>query len=158
MAAAATIKFVVFMITISMALTVLLTMKHPNFYGNSSSDIDVPSSSAEEMHDEDVLVMPFKRASRFLAEERNPRAADHCHKDNEVCTLQGTNSTCCNNKCMDLSTDKKNCGACKKKCKYTETCCRGECVDITYDKRHCGECNNACSPGGYCIYGLCDYA
>lgn len=141
----------------SMALTVLLTMKHLSFNEKSSSDnIDVPS---KKLNDEDVVVMPWKRVNRFLAEEKNPRAADHCHKDNQVCNLQGTNSTCCNNKCMDLSTDKKNCGACKNKCKYTETCCRGECVDVTYDKRHCGECNNACSsPGGYCIYGLCDYA
>ncbi|KAH0673170.1 hypothetical protein KY284_024257 [Solanum tuberosum] len=35
---------------------------------------------------------PLKRkivASRFLAEQekpKNPRAADHCHKDNEICT------------------------------------------------------------------------
>lgn len=154
--AATTIRVIVFVTTMSMALTVLLTMQHLNFDKISSSgNIDV---SSKKSNDDEVVVMPFKRVNRFLAEEKNPRAADHCHKDNEVCTLQGTNSTCCNNKCMDLSTDKKNCGACKNKCKYTETCCRGECVDITYDKRHCGECNNACSPGGYCIYGLCDYA
>ncbi|XP_074348358.1 uncharacterized protein LOC141687097 [Apium graveolens] len=154
--AATTIKVIVFVTTMSMALTVLLTMKHLSFDTKSSSDtIDVPS---RESNDDEVLVMPFKRVNRFLAEEKNPRAADHCNKDNEVCTLQGTNSTCCNNKCMDLSSDNKNCGACKNKCKYTETCCRGECVDVTYDKRHCGECNNRCSPGGYCIYGLCDYA
>ncbi|KAK1360840.1 stigma-specific STIG1-like protein 2 [Heracleum sosnowskyi] len=153
---ATTVRVIVFVTMMSMALTALLTMKHLSFDGKSSSDnIDVPS---KESNDDEVLVMPFKRVNRFLAEEKNPRAADHCHKDNEVCSLQGTNSTCCNNKCMDLSTDKKNCGACKNKCKYTETCCRGECVDVTYDKRHCGECNNACSPGGYCIYGLCDYA
>ena len=142
------IQIIVFMMTISMALTVLLTMNHPSFYEKSGS----------AQKDGDLLVMPLKRVNRFLGEEKNPRAADHCHKDNQVCNLQGTNSTCCNNKCMDLSTDKNNCGACKNKCKYTETCCRGECVDVTYDKRHCGECNNACSPGGYCIYALCDYA
>ena len=156
--AASMIKVVVCMMAISTALTVLLTMKDSGFHGKSSSNIDISSTSAKETNAEDVLVTPFKRVNRFLAEERNPRAADHCHKDYEVCTLQGTNSTCCNNKCLDLATDKKNCGACKKKCKYTDTCCRGECVDTTYDKRHCGECNNRCSPGGYCIYGLCDYA
>nr|GEW93422.1 stigma-specific Stig1 family protein [Tanacetum cinerariifolium] len=105
-----------------------------------------------------VNVFP-KRVSRFLAETKNPRAADHCNKDNEICYyLEGKNSTCCNNKCMDLSEDKHNCGACKNKCKFTSSCCRGECVNLAYDKRHCGSCGNKCMPGGYCIYGLCNYA
>ncbi|KAI7751051.1 hypothetical protein M8C21_013638 [Ambrosia artemisiifolia] len=99
-------------------------------------------------------------ASRFLADKQpNPRAADHCNKDDEICyVLEGKNSTCCNNKCMDLSEDKHNCGACKKKCKFTNSCCDGECVNLAYDKRHCGSCGNKCMPGGYCIYGLCNYA
>ncbi|KAK9057184.1 hypothetical protein SSX86_024551 [Deinandra increscens subsp. villosa] len=105
-------------------------------------------------------VKPFpKRVSRFLAENNNPRAADHCKKDDEICfALEGKNSTCCNNKCMDLSEDKHNCGACKNKCKFTSSCCRGECVNLAYDKRHCGSCGNKCMPAGYCIYGLCNYA
>ncbi|KAH8519083.1 hypothetical protein H0E87_000776 [Populus deltoides] len=42
------------------------------------------------MHDGKEL-MPSKRLSRFLAAEKNPRAADHCNKDNEICQiLQGT--------------------------------------------------------------------
>ncbi|KAK4716783.1 hypothetical protein R3W88_015121 [Solanum pinnatisectum] len=103
-------------------------------------------------------------ASRFLAEQekpKNPRAADHCHKDNEICTtleIGSTNTTCCNNKCIDLLYDDHNCGACKKKCPFTETCCRGECVNLSFDKRHCGYCNNRCMTGGYCFYGMCDYA
>ncbi|KAF5773896.1 putative stigma-specific protein Stig1 [Helianthus annuus] len=98
--------------------------------------------------------------SRFLADQQpNPRAADHCNKDDEICyVLEGKNSTCCNNKCMDLSEDKHNCGACKKKCKFTNSCCDGGCVNLAYDKRHCGSCGNKCMPGGYCIYGLCNYA
>ncbi|GFQ06229.1 hypothetical protein PHJA_002766900 [Phtheirospermum japonicum] len=109
-------------------------------------------------------VASYKRpVSRFLQQgAANPRAADHCNKDNEVCNhiLAGTgrNATCCNNKCVDLGYDDKNCGACKKKCAFTEWCCNGECVNLAYDKRHCGSCNNRCMPGGYCIYGMCDYA
>ncbi|CAF1895190.1 unnamed protein product [Brassica napus] len=109
------------------------------------------------------------RPSRFLAEKvdnghgpkaRNPNAADHCHKEPEICSSSyystGANSTmaCCNNKCMDLSTDDKNCGACKNKCKFGQTCCRGQCVYVAYDKRHCGECNHRCELGEFCIYGL----
>ncbi|KAE8704343.1 Stigma-specific STIG1-like protein 2 [Hibiscus syriacus] len=70
-------------------------------------------------------LMP-KRVSRFLQQEvRNPRAADHCHKDEEVCYVQdGSTSICCNNKCVYLATDAHNCGACKRKCKFTQVCCR----------------------------------
>ncbi|KAG2310623.1 hypothetical protein Bca52824_022180 [Brassica carinata] len=130
-----------------------------------------------------ALKYPFKdhtsqgavkiRPSRFLAEKvnqgqgpkaRNPNAADHCQKDPEICSSSyystGANSTmaCCNNKCMDLSTDDKNCGACKNKCKFGQTCCRGQCVYVSYDKRHCGECNHRCKLGELCVYGLCNYA
>ncbi|CAH8381883.1 unnamed protein product [Eruca vesicaria subsp. sativa] len=113
------------------------------------------------------------RPSRFLAQKvdqgqgpkaRNPNAADHCHKEPEICSSSyystGANSTmaCCNNKCMDLSTDDKNCGACKNKCKFGQTCCRGQCVYVAYDKRHCGECNHRCELGELCVYGLCNYA
>ncbi|XVF57502.1 hypothetical protein PTKIN_Ptkin06aG0210500 [Pterospermum kingtungense] len=106
-------------------------------------------------------IVPTKRVSRFLQQQaRNPRAADHCHKDEEVCYLQsnGYNSTCCNNKCVDLATDDHNCGACKNKCKFTQVCCRGECVYTSFDKRHCGACNHRCDPGEYCVYGMCNYA
>ncbi|CAN6976405.1 unnamed protein product [Brassica oleracea var. botrytis] len=60
------------------------------------------------------------RPSRFLAQKdvegqepkaRNRNAAERCNKDSEICCSTGANSTmaCCNSKCMDLSTDKKNC-------------------------------------------------
>ncbi|GMJ10300.1 hypothetical protein like AT1G50720 [Hibiscus trionum] len=106
------------------------------------------------------LLSDFKRVSRFLQQgERNPRAADHCHKDEEVCYIQdGATSTCCNNKCVFLATDDHNCGACKRKCKFTQVCCRGECVYISLDKRHCGGCNHRCKTGEYCVYGMCNYA
>uniref|UniRef100_A0A1J3IZH0 Stigma-specific STIG1-like protein 1 n=1 Tax=Noccaea caerulescens TaxID=107243 RepID=A0A1J3IZH0_NOCCA len=115
------------------------------------------------------------RPSRFLAQKvdegqgpkaRNPNAADHCNKDPEICSSSfysaGANSTmaCCNNKCMDLSADDNNCGACKIKCKFGQTCCRGQCVYMAYDKRHCGECNHSCGDDHrkFCVYGLCNYA
>ncbi|XP_061363907.1 stigma-specific STIG1-like protein 1 [Gastrolobium bilobum] len=151
---------VIFIIAITMALSITLTMKSlnkeetvkPAFVHN-----DLPSSE-QPLIRKNKIVLPSKRVSRFLAQ--NPNAADHCNKDNEVCNLIGANnnSTCCNNKCMDLGYDMHNCGACKKKCKYTETCCRGQCVDTNFDKRHCGECNHRCELGQYCVFGMCDYA
>ncbi|GER27827.1 stigma-specific Stig1 family protein [Striga asiatica] len=102
-------------------------------------------------------------AARFLQQRaKNRKAADHCNRENEICSylsgVTGQNTTCCNNKCIDINYDHNNCGGCKRKCAFTETCCRRECVDLAYDKRHCGYCNHRCMPGGYCIYGMCDYA
>lgn len=144
---------VIFIIAITMALSIALTMK-----GISQEEATKAPFVQPLTHDENKIVLPSKRLSRFLA-QTHPRPADHCHKDNEICYLLGfKNSTCCNNKCMDLGYDHHNCGACKKKCKFTETCCRGQCVDTNFDKRHCGRCNNKCEDGQYCVYGLCDYA
>ncbi|XP_010536680.1 PREDICTED: stigma-specific STIG1-like protein 1 [Tarenaya hassleriana] len=101
---------------------------------------------------------------RFLSQTekptRNPNAADHCHKNPEICSSYGGNATaaCCNNKCVDLSYDDKNCGACKNRCKFSQTCCRGQCVYLAYDKRHCGQCTRRCPAGDFCVYGLCNYA
>ncbi|KAL9996458.1 putative stigma-specific protein Stig1 [Helianthus debilis subsp. tardiflorus] len=141
---------IIFMVSITLTIATTLTMfistPTPTPTGTPSPSTTTPFSARPK--------------SRFLAEKQpNPRAADHCKKDDEICyILEGKNSTCCNNKCMDLSEDKHNCGACKKKCKFTSSCCKGECVNLAYDKRHCGSCGNKCMPGGYCIYGLCNYA
>ncbi|KAK7387111.1 hypothetical protein VNO78_27623 [Psophocarpus tetragonolobus] len=153
----------IFVIAITMALSIALTMKtltqeeaKPSFVHH---DIDLPSSSSQPTFHQKNLLLPSKRVNRFLAQVRNPNAADHCRKDHEICTLVGVkNSTCCNNKCIDVGYDMHNCGACKYKCKFTKTCCRGQCVDINFDKRHCGECNHRCEVGKYCVYGMCGYA
>ncbi|KAK1440212.1 hypothetical protein QVD17_06037 [Tagetes erecta] len=140
---------VIFMITVTTAIAIAIATAL-TFTANSDN---------QETSLTGPPVVNTKRVSRFLAENKNPRAADHCKKDDEICyVLEGKNSTCCNNKCMDLSEDKHNCGACKKKCKFTHSCCNNECVNLAYDKRHCGSCGNKCMPGGYCIYGLCNYA
>ncbi|XP_027344201.1 stigma-specific STIG1-like protein 1 [Abrus precatorius] len=157
---------VIFIIAITMALSITLTMKSitqeetkPTFVHH-----DLPSHEQQPLilplsHHQKNVLLPPKRVNRFLAQIKNPNAADHCHKDNEICSLIGVkNSTCCNNKCIDVGYDKHNCGACKKKCKFTEICCRGQCVDINFDKRHCGACNHRCERSQYCIYGFCDYA
>ncbi|XVE80425.1 hypothetical protein DITRI_Ditri14bG0138500 [Diplodiscus trichospermus] len=145
-------------IAVTFAITIALAMKSIGFAEEkpaSSNLIDASTTFPEAQ----PLSMPSKRVSRFLQQAKNPRAADHCNKDEEVCYVQGgNNSTCCNNKCVDLVTDNNNCGACKRKCKFTEVCCRGECINISFDKRHCGACNHRCKPGEYCVYGMCNYA
>ena len=146
---------IIFMIAITMAVVISLSMTNISEKEKDSPPLHRTDDSGTSSR---VLEMPSKRASRFLAEQANPRAADQCKKDNEVCdTSHGTNSTCCSNKCVYLQTDKKYCGTCKNKCKYTQSCCRGQCVYLFMDKRHCGKCNNRCKKGGDCIFGMCNY-
>ncbi|MFS7913877.1 putative stigma-specific protein Stig1 [Helianthus anomalus] len=129
-----------------------------------SSTTPLPSTTSignnqDTTPNESLVVRPFlKRAGRLLAENMNLRSTDHCNKHNELChTVEGKNSTCCNTECIDMSHDKHNGGACKKKCKFKSTFCRGWCVDLAYDKRNCGSCGNKCMPGSHCIYGVCNY-
>ncbi|XP_057728782.1 stigma-specific STIG1-like protein 3 [Arachis stenosperma] len=159
----------IFAIAITMALSIaLITMNGINQLEEVKSSLDQQQQQPLIHDGENEIVLPSKRLNRFLAEypddknPRNPKAADHCKRDNELCYLMGydrNTTACCNNKCMDLGYDKQNCGACKQKCKkYTDSCCRGECVNTNFDKRHCGGCNNRCEKGQYCVYGLCGYA
>ncbi|XVE50698.1 hypothetical protein DITRI_Ditri01bG0184200 [Diplodiscus trichospermus] len=145
---------IILTIALTIAMTIALAMK------NTAAAEEKPPLATFPKASQPLQPMASKRVSRFLQQgTRNPRAADHCHKDEEVCYVQGgQNPTCCNNKCVDLATDNHNCGACKRKCRFTEVCCRGECVYLSFDKRHCGACNHRCNPGEYCVYGMCNYA
>ncbi|GAB4849624.1 hypothetical protein Ancab_004418 [Ancistrocladus abbreviatus] len=153
----------IFMAAITMAMVLAISMHTRMVFKASENSASTPTT--KRALNKQKILLPSKRVSRFLAADggvppdfRNPRAASHCRKDNEICPIEyGNNTSCCNNKCLDLRYDNKNCGICKAKCKYTETCCRGECVDLAYDKRHCGVCNHRCELGQYCIYGMCDY-
>ncbi|KAL2944681.1 Stigma-specific STIG1-like protein 3 [Bienertia sinuspersici] len=149
------------LIAITMAIAIAISSTYNNQQLDSTQNIE---DDIEVERNDTLLVLPSKRVSRFLTENydhhgRSLKPADHCHKDNEVCDSRyGKNFHCCGNKCFDLSIDKKHCGSCKNKCKFTYDCCNGQCVEKAYDKRHCGKCNNKCLKGQYCVYGMCDYA
>ncbi|XP_057755345.1 stigma-specific STIG1-like protein 1 [Arachis stenosperma] len=82
-----------------------------------------------------------------------------CNKYPRVCRVAGSQGPdCCHKKCVNVSTDRNNCGRCGKKCKYSQLCCKGKCVNHMVDKHHCGICGNKCSKGDSCIYGICSYA
>ena len=100
----------------------------------------------------------LRGAGRFLAQTL-PRATMTCNKYPRVCRTKGSpGPDCCNKKCINVMTDKLNCGVCGKKCKYSEICCKGKCLNPLFDKKHCGSCNNKCKKGTTCVYGMCNYA
>ncbi|KAG2688363.1 hypothetical protein I3760_09G092800 [Carya illinoinensis] len=95
---------------------------------------------------------------RFLSEIK-PRVPMTCDKYPRVCRAKGsTGPDCCKKKCVNVMTDRLNCGKCGKKCKYSELCCKGQCVNPRSDRKHCGSCGNKCKKGSLCVYGMCSYA
>jgi hypothetical protein len=79
-------------------------------------------------------------------------------------------TTACMARCVDLSSDRVNCGACgttcmagqlctggmcAPRCADTQTSCGGVCVDTQVDPAHCGGCGIQCGPGYACAAGIC---
>ena len=60
---------------------------------------------------------------------------------------------CGGSTCLDLKTDKANCGMCGNAC--TDVCCNGSCVDSTSDNANCGGCGSACMNGNTCCSSSC---
>ncbi|KAG2268152.1 hypothetical protein Bca52824_062707 [Brassica carinata] len=105
------------------------------------------------------------RYGRLIASTRGRKgwsrtsAAMTCDKSPRVCRLKGSlGRACCRKRCVDLRTNKLNCGRCGKSCQYSEICCNGYCVNPMFDKRHCGGCFKKCNKGRSCAYGMCSYA
>ncbi|XP_006343044.1 protein STIG1 [Solanum tuberosum] len=77
----------------------------------------------------------------------------------KTCKRLSEHRTCCFNYfCVDLFTNRFNCGSCGLVCIVGTRCCGGICVDIKKDNGNCGKCYNVCSPGQNCSFGLCVYA
>nr|XP_011457947.1 PREDICTED: stigma-specific STIG1-like protein 1 [Fragaria vesca subsp. vesca] len=115
----------------------------------SDEDNDLPATLSQ-------MKTSLRGASRFLATRATTTT---CDKNPKVCKAAGSvGRDCCKKKCVDLKTDRVNCGKCGKKCKYSEICCKGKCLKSMSDKKNCGSCNNKCKKGSSCVYGMCSYA
>ncbi len=55
----------------------------------------------------------------------------------------GNGALCCNNACIDGTTN-LNCGSCGHKCINNTTCCGNACLDLTTDPSNCGSCGHLC--------------
>ncbi|KAJ4842767.1 hypothetical protein Tsubulata_013392 [Turnera subulata] len=125
---------------------------HDDGAGDENSDIPWPDEDQER-------VPTLRGTSRFLARTTTTRDVMLCDKYPKVCRIRGSpGPDCCKKKCVDMKTDRLNCGKCGKKCKYSELCCKGKCVNPRSDKKNCGGCNNKCKKGSVCAYGMCSYA
>uniref|UniRef100_A0A7N0RF90 Stigma-specific Stig1 family protein n=1 Tax=Kalanchoe fedtschenkoi TaxID=63787 RepID=A0A7N0RF90_KALFE len=135
----------------------------------SATDSELPLSSNESdgEHDdegeegEEVLGL-LRGPGRSLLSHHHHH--DHhkkktCNKYPRICWKRGSpGRACCKKKCVNVFTDRRNCGWCGHKCRFSEICCKGKCVNPKWDKRHCGGCNVKCKKGRKCEYGMCSYA
>ena len=61
----------------------------------------------------------------------------------------------CNNRCVNLHRNERNCGRCGHRCASNKTCCGGNCRNLQTNERHCGSCSNRCAEGQECVDGVC---
>ncbi|KAJ1428715.1 Stigma-specific protein Stig1 [Sesbania bispinosa] len=109
---------------------------------------------------EEPVANSLRGTNRFLSQKNNHRsAALTCDKYPKICHIKGSvGPDCCNNKCVNFTTDRFNCGRCGKKCSFGKICCEGKCVNPRTNEKHCGRCGNKCDNRGSCVYGMCSYA
>ncbi|KAM2912635.1 hypothetical protein FF1_005249 [Malus domestica] len=138
-----------------------------NFHDDHIEDVEMQTSTVAEATtlpetpDEAEATTSLRGVSRFLYNRHKTIALPSYTCDNFPRICRAKNSLgpdCCKKKCVDVKTDRYNCGICGYRCKYTEICCRGKCVNASFDKRHCGGCNQKCKKGDFCVYGMCHYA
>ena len=66
----------------------------------------------------------------------------------------GVLNTCCNNTCVDITSDTNNCNGCGLACSGSNTCCSSSCTDtMGTDVNNCGGCGVTCA--GTCTNGQC---
>ncbi|MCB9602988.1 MAG: hypothetical protein H6722_26735 [Sandaracinus sp.] len=110
---------------------------------------------------------PLPDAGRIDSGATDAGTRDSGVVDADLCGVCG-DAACCSGSCVDLASDRSNCGACGNVCLADETCelgactprCEeptvwcGACVDVSDDPDHCGACGRRC-PTGLCEAGVC---
>ncbi|GER34533.1 stigma-specific Stig1 family protein [Striga asiatica] len=91
---------------------------------------------------------------------KNPRQTG-CRQRPWMCRQDDTPSIrrcCCQNRCVDVTSDPNNCGLCGIRCPFTWQCCRGLCSNTNLSPFNCGGCRRRCFFPRFCFYGMCGYA
>jgi len=79
-----------------------------------------------------------------------------CTVTQQKCTATITGQEVPVVRCIDVSSDPRNCGACGVRCSPNlPDCCNGVCVNVQNFADHCGTCSTACPAGMWCGAGTC---
>ncbi|OAY25890.1 stigma-specific STIG1-like protein 1 [Manihot esculenta] len=149
--------FLLSMLVASAAIALPTTPSEEESFMDDNDDAAEENSDIPWQENQETT-SSLRETMRFLAQKTRAEKMT-CDKYPRVCRAKGSpGPDCCKKKCVNVMTDKLNCGKCGKKCKYPEICCKGVCVNPMSNKKHCGGCNNKCKKGSACVYGMCSYA
>ncbi|KAJ1428716.1 Stigma-specific protein Stig1 [Sesbania bispinosa] len=82
---------------------------------NSTKNPAVPSSESTSLRGTKGAFHGYKYGRGVMTCDKYPR----------VCRVKGSEGPdCCRKKCVNVSTDRNNCGRCGKRCKYSQICCK----------------------------------
>lgn len=92
---------------------------------------------------------------------RRLAVAANCTSNPNICAsivTYGANATCCasTGACVQLQSDRTNCGFCMYNFAAALGCCNGVCVSTMTDNLNCGTCGTTCK-NSLCTNGLCGY-
>jgi hypothetical protein len=96
-------------------------------------------------------------------------SASTCHRSTGRCECPRSKPQTCCWQCVNLKSDRRNCGKCGRQCEKGKICkqgscqcessnfleCAGACIDPSTNSQHCGGCGKSCSPETKCIEGVC---
>ncbi|KAJ7967726.1 Stigma-specific STIG1-like protein [Quillaja saponaria] len=143
--------------SLNLIFLLAMLMAFANITLSATSSKEELSSTNDDSYNEKQTSL--RGQGRFLAYKVPDRVTITCDKYPSVCSAKGSpGPDCCKKKCVDLSSNRLNCGKCEKKCKYSEVCCKGKCVNLMFNKNNCGSCGYKCNKGSACVYGMCSYA
>lgn len=102
------------------------------------------------------------------------RTYDVTYTDDAGASCDAGPLTICNGNCVDVSSDRSNCGACGNACTQNQLCSESICTncptktevacgsnvtsfcaDLTSDTTNCGQCGNVCPHGSLCTNSTC---
>ncbi|OAY55172.1 stigma-specific STIG1-like protein 1 [Manihot esculenta] len=150
--------FLILVVVLALVLSIAALPQEQEAAAAADDDGDV-GYELTELSDETADFSSERGFGRILAQKKRKSRRITCNKFPRICRSKGSPGPfCCKKKCVNVLTDRFNCGACGKKCKYNQICCNGKCVNPTFNRKHCGGCNNRCKNGGFCAFGLCNYA
>ncbi|GLJ22315.1 hypothetical protein SUGI_0419970 [Cryptomeria japonica] len=99
----------------------------------------------------------YRHREKFCRVENEASCQNNVININGAYRRDSSNMKCCKYKCVDVSSNRYNCGQCGVKCFFGWKCCNGVCAHLKSDIYNCGRCNYACSRGARCFFGMCDY-
>lgn len=164
-------------------LLLLMALLYGCINDGQSDEIKAVSSSSYAV----AASSSSKALQRKSSSSRIRSRSSSSRKTRVSSSSRGTSAACksgeslCDNECVNLMKDSKNCGSCNHRCMASGvyvskaycngegSCnyiCRGgtvncgtdqdpECKSILIDKNNCGRCGRSCSSGESCSSGVC---